>query len=138
MHRPAITGSGVFTPDQIITNDELVVAFNAYAERFNAENARAIAAGDMAAKAPSSSDFIFSASGIEQRHVMDKSGVLDPAVMHPQFRERGDEEPSIMADMALDACASALPQASNAMNVPIRPSPLKFNSFWALAALPSI
>src|SRR6056297_3339075 len=111
MHRPAITGSGVFTPDQIITNDELVLAFNADAERFNAENAAAIAAGDMAAKAPSSSDFIFSASGIEQRHVMDKSGVLDPAVMHPQFRERGDEEPSIMADMALDACGKALAQA---------------------------
>ena len=39
MHTPAITGTGVFTPDQIITNDELVAAFNAYAERFNAENA---------------------------------------------------------------------------------------------------
>ena len=46
MHRPAITGTGVFTPEQVITNDELVVAFNAYADRMNAENAEAIAAGD--------------------------------------------------------------------------------------------
>ena len=111
MHRPAITGSGVFTPEQVITNDELVAAFNAYAERFNAENADAIASGYVAAKAPSSSEFIFSASGIEQRHVMDKSGVLDPAVMHPQFRQRSDDEPSIMAEMALDAAHKALEQA---------------------------
>jgi len=111
MHRPAITGSGVFTPDQVITNDELVAAFNAYAERFNAENADAIAAGHVSAKAPSSSEFILGASGIEQRHVMDKTGVLDPAVMHPQFRQRSDDEPSIMAEMALDAGRKALEQA---------------------------
>ena len=111
MHMPAITGSGVFTPDQIITNDELVAAFNTYAERFNAENAAAIAAGEVEAKAPSSSGFIVSASGIEQRHVMDKSGVLDPDVMHPLLRQRGDDELSIMAEMALDACGKALAQA---------------------------
>mgnify|MGYP006932914160 CR=1 FL=1 len=29
MFQPAITGTGVFTPEQIITNDELVEALNA-------------------------------------------------------------------------------------------------------------
>ena len=47
---PAITGTGVFTPDQIITNDELVEAFNAYAEKHNAEHATAIAAGEVRRK----------------------------------------------------------------------------------------
>ena len=56
MHIPAITGTGVFTPDQIITNDELVEAFNAYAESYNAAHADAIAAGEVEAKAPSSTD----------------------------------------------------------------------------------
>ncbi|MEL7259233.1 MAG: beta-ketoacyl-ACP synthase III, partial [Pseudomonadota bacterium] len=111
MHKPAITGTGVFTPDQTITNDELVVAFNAYAERFNAEHADAIAAGDVAAKEPSSSEFIVSASGIEQRYVLDKTGVLDPAVMHPHLPERRNDEPGMMAEMALDACSKALVQA---------------------------
>ena len=111
MFMPAITGSGVFTPDEVITNDELVAAFNAYAAAFNAENAEAIAAGRVEAKSPSSSEFIVSASGIEQRYVMDKTGVLDPAVMHPLLRQRGDDEPSIMAEMALDACGKALQQA---------------------------
>lgn len=111
MHHPAITGSGVFTPSHIITNDELVTAFNAYAERFNATHADAIAAGETPAKAPSSAEFIVSASGIEQRYVMDKLGVLDPGIMHPVLPERTDDEPGLMAEMALDACGQALDQA---------------------------
>src|SRR6056297_3384681 len=111
MYQPAITGSGVFTPEQVITNEELVDAFNAYATAFNDANAKAIAGGTVEAKGLSSPEFIFGASGIEQRHVMDKTGVLDPAVMHPQFRQRSDDEPSIMAEMALDAGRKALEQA---------------------------
>ncbi|MBS0124803.1 beta-ketoacyl-ACP synthase III [Thetidibacter halocola] len=108
MTQPAITGHGVFTPQEIITNDELVVAFNAYADRWNAENAGEIAAGEIEPMAHSSSGFILSASGIERRHVMDKSGVLDPARMYPRLPARPDDTPSIMAEMALDACTRAL------------------------------
>ena len=108
MIQPAITGTGVFTPSEVITNDELVVAFNAYADKCNAENADAIAAGEMEPMAHSSSDFIFNASGIEQRYVLDKKGVLDPNVMHPQLRQRADDEPGVMAEMAVDACTKAL------------------------------
>ena len=111
MHQPAITGSGVFTPDQVITNDELVVAFNAYADRFNAEHAAQIAAGEVTAIEHSSSEFILKASGIERRYVLDKAGVLDPAVMHPVLAERPMDAPSQMAEMALDAAGKALAQA---------------------------
>ena len=111
MFQPAITGTGVFTPEQIITNDELVASFNAYVDKMNAQNAEAIAAGDMEPMQYSSSEFIFKASGIEQRHVLDKTGVLNPDVMHPQLRQRSDEDPSVMTEMALDACQKALAQA---------------------------
>jgi len=111
MHQPAITGTGVFTPSQIITNDELVVAFNAYVDLFNAEHADAIAAGDIPAKTHSNADFIFAASGIEQRYVLDKEGVLDPTRMFPRFRERADDEPSLMAEIAVKAATTALEQA---------------------------
>ncbi|QYX57871.1 beta-ketoacyl-ACP synthase III [Roseovarius sp. SCSIO 43702] len=114
MTTPAITGTGVFTPRETITNDELVAAFNAYADRFNEQNAEAIAAGEVEAKAPSSSEFIVSASGIEQRYVMDKSGVLDPEIMHPVLRARSDDEPGLMAEMALDAARQALEKAGRA------------------------
>ncbi|AXI45389.1 beta-ketoacyl-ACP synthase III [Sulfitobacter sp. SK012] len=111
MHIPAITGTGVFTPDQVITNAELVHAFNAYVDLFNIENADAIAAGTLEPKAHSSEDFILKASGIQQRHVIDKTGILDPKVMHPLLRQRSDDEPSLMAEMALDAARKALAQA---------------------------
>ena len=111
MIQPAITGSGVFTPQNIITNDELVVAFNAYADRVNADNADAIAAGAIEAVPHSSAEFIVNASGIEQRYVMDKSGILDPERMFPRLDERPDDAPSIMAEMAADAINTALTQA---------------------------
>ncbi|MEP3053844.1 beta-ketoacyl-ACP synthase III [Ascidiaceihabitans sp.] len=111
MHTPVITGTGVFTPDNTISNAELVTAFNAYADKFNAEHAAAIEAGDMDAKPHSSEDFIFKASGIESRYVINKSGILDPDVMHPLLRQRGDDEPSLMAEMGLDAALKALKAA---------------------------
>ncbi|WP_170365486.1 beta-ketoacyl-ACP synthase III [Ruegeria arenilitoris] len=111
MYTPAITGTGVFTPENVITNAELVKAFNAYADKMNAANADAIAAGEMEPMQHSSEEFIVKASGIENRYVMDKTGVLDPDVMHPLLRQRSDDEPGIMTEMALDACKKALAQA---------------------------
>ena len=92
-----------FSPSETVTNAELVDAFNAYADLYNAEHADAIAAVHARAKTHSSEEFIFKASGIEQRYVIDKTGILDPKVMHPMLRQRSDDEPSLMAEMALDA-----------------------------------
>ncbi len=111
MYLPVISGTGVFTPSEIITNDELVIAFNAYADKYNLEHASEIATGEIDAVEHSNSDFIVAASGIHRRYVMDKSGVLDPDRMYPALRQRSDDEPGIMAEMAVDACNKALAQA---------------------------
>src|SRR6056297_849212 len=111
MSLPAITGHGVFTPEASISNDELVAAFNAYADRWNAAHTPEIEAGDIEPLSHSSSEFILSASGIEHRHVMDKAGILDPDRMYPRLRPRPDDAPGIMAEMALDACGKALRMA---------------------------
>lgn len=111
MHQPAITGTGVFTPPHSISNDELVQAYNAHADLWNAQHAGEIAAGRCDAKSHSSSEFIFAASGIERRYVMEKDGVLDPARMCPRFAPRADEDPSLMAEIALKAAQTALAQA---------------------------
>jgi beta-ketodecanoyl-[acyl-carrier-protein] synthase len=107
----AITGTGVFTPSQVITNDELVVAFNAHADLFNAENADAIAAGTVEAKQHSSSEFIVAASGIEKRYVLDKTGVLDPTRMFPKLAPRPDDAPGYMAEIGVDAARQAIAAA---------------------------
>ena len=58
MHRVAISSTGLFTPPEIITNEELVVAFNAYAALENAKYADEIAAGTRAAVTDSNVEFM--------------------------------------------------------------------------------
>lgn len=107
-----ISGTGLWTPEQTITNDELVASFNEYVERFNAEHAEAIAAGDVTALDASNSAFIEKASGIKQRYVIDKSGVLDPSRLAPKIPERGDDEVAIQAEIAVNAARQALESAN--------------------------
>ncbi len=111
MKKVCISGSGLFTPVESVSNDELVLAFNTYVERFNIDNADAIAAGSVTALAPSSTEFIYKASGIKARYTVDKSGVIDPEVMHPQIRPRANDEPSLMVEMGLVAARQALENA---------------------------
>jgi beta-ketodecanoyl-[acyl-carrier-protein] synthase len=100
----AITGSGLYTPPESISNDELVASYNAWAE---AENR----AGKGEPLPLSSSEFIVKASGIQSRHVVDKQGVLDVARMRPQIPKRGDDEPSLMCEMGMAAAKEALERA---------------------------
>jgi beta-ketodecanoyl-[acyl-carrier-protein] synthase len=111
MHPVFITGTGLFTPAQSISNAELVEAFNAYALRWNAENAAAIADGSIQAIQPSSEGFIEKASGIGARFVIDKSGLLDPERMCPDIPERPDDQPSLQCEMSVAAATQALAQA---------------------------
>ena len=103
-----IAATGLFTPEQSISNAELVAAYNAYAERWNADNAAAISEGDVQALTPSSVEFIEKASGIKSRFVMDKGGVLDPARMTPLIPERSNDELSVLAEMAVKAARQAI------------------------------
>ena len=80
-----ISGTGLYTPADSISNEELVESFNAYVEAYNAQNAEAIAAGDLVTLQPSSAEFIEKASGIKSRYVMNKDGILDPQRMVPRL-----------------------------------------------------
>ncbi len=106
-----ISGTGLYTPDQSISNDELVRSYNSYVDIYNAANATAIAVGEMTALEHSSSEFILKASGIESRFVMNKSGVLDPERMAPELPERADDEPSIQCEIGLAAAEQAMAMA---------------------------
>ncbi len=106
-----IISTGIYTPPQSVSNEELVAAFNEYVAIHNAENARAIEAGEMEPLQPSSSEFIEKASGIKSRFVIDKAGVLDPKRMAPRIRPRPNEELSILAEIAVEAARDALKAA---------------------------
>lgn len=111
MHSVVISGTGLFQPPHTITNAELVEAFNRYVDLQNEAHASEIAAGERPALQHSSVEFIEKASGIRQRYVMEKSGVLDPLRMYPRYEERGDDALSLMAEIAVKAANEALHQA---------------------------
>lgn len=108
MHQAVIAATGLYTPPHSLSNAELVETFNAYVERFNAANAEAIAAGEVAALTPSSAEFIEKASGIKSRFVMNKTGLVDPDVMHPMLPERPNDQISILAEIAVEAAKQAI------------------------------
>ena len=107
-----ISGTGLYQPPHIITNAELVESFNGYVAKFNAEHAAEIEAGTVTALSPSSVEFIEKASGIKQRYVMDKEGILDIHRMYPRLQERSDEQLSLMAEIAVEAAKKALVAAN--------------------------
>jgi beta-ketodecanoyl-[acyl-carrier-protein] synthase len=106
-----ITGSGVHTPAYVITNEELCAAFNAFVRRDNERNAEAIAAGRAQPLQESSAEFILKASGIKQRFVEDRTGLLDPERLCPNIPDRSDDEMSIQCEYAVKAARVALEQA---------------------------
>lgn len=107
-----ISGVGLWTPEHSVSNEELVESYNAYAEKFNAEHAAEIAAGEMAEKPFSSPEFIEKASGIKSRYVYIKDGILDPDRMTPQIPLRDETQISDQAEIALDAARKAMTAAN--------------------------
>jgi beta-ketodecanoyl-[acyl-carrier-protein] synthase len=111
MEQIVISGTGVFTPEESISNKELVMAYNAYAENYNSTNKDDIDQGKKIALELSNEEFIYNASGIKNRYVMDKKGILDPNIMHPILEKRNNDEPSILAEMAVKAAKKAMEKA---------------------------
>ena len=106
-----ISGTGLYTPANSITNAELVESFNAYVDNYNRDNSDSIASGELAALHHSSVEFIEKASGIKSRYVVDKQGILDPLRMAPQIPDRANDEQSVMCEMAVAASLEAMTQA---------------------------
>lgn len=107
-----ITGTGLNTPAESVSNEELVVAFNAWVDRYNSEHAKAIASGELEPKVYSSAEFIEKASGIKSRYVLNKAGITDPSRMAPAIPERPNDQISVMAEIAVSAAREALEQAN--------------------------
>jgi len=106
-----ISGTGLFTPQESISNSELVQAFNSYVDTHNAENQQAIDAGELKQLEYSSVEFIEKASGIKSRYVVNKEGILDPDRMAPRLTDRPNEEQSIQCEMSVAAATEAMERA---------------------------
>jgi beta-ketodecanoyl-[acyl-carrier-protein] synthase len=107
-----ISGAGLWTPENVLTNAELVQVLNEYADKHNDEYAEEIAAGKREPVAKSDPDFITKASGIKQRYVYVKDGIMDVNRMRPRIAERPDDELSHQGEMAVAAAKKALKAAN--------------------------
>lgn len=106
-----ISGVGLYTPVDVISNDELVESFNCFVADYNARHSAAIALGELEELQPSSAAFIDKASGILSRYVIDKQGILDPERMKPYVAPRANDALSLQAEMAIQAAQLALDEA---------------------------
>ncbi len=111
MFTPVISATGLFTPEDSISNEELVASFNAYVSQHNATHADAIATGDIQALEPSSVEFIDKASGIKARYVLAKAPILNIETMGPRWDERPNDQISVLAEIGVAAARDALARA---------------------------
>ena len=102
---PVISATGLYTPGDTISNEELVASFNAYVDLYNARNP------DAEPLVHSSVEFVEKASGIKSRHVIDKTAIIDPEIMEPRYAERPNDQISLMAEIGVAACRDALAKA---------------------------
>ena len=112
MHNIYIAGTGIWHPDDKISNDEIVNSYNSYAEKFNNDNQSDIDKGLMQPMEFSSSEFIEKASGIKSRYVIDKEGILDIDRMMPRVNNEHPDRLSIHAQVGIEAAKKAMDQAN--------------------------
>ena len=111
MARVQISGTGLFTPKESISNEELVSSFNKFVDEYNESNKESIQKGEISSLEKSNSDFIEKASGVKSRYVQDKSGILDTSFMRPKLRERSENELSNLAEIGSIAARDAISNA---------------------------
>lgn len=107
----AITGTGVYTPENILSNEDLCAVFNAFVRRENERHAAEIEAGTREPLRESSPDFVERASGIVRRRVHDARGMLDLERMTPSIPDRPDDQLCVQAEYSVKAAERALAAA---------------------------
>lgn len=107
-----ISGTGLYTPAEAISNEELVESFNRYVRAYNEDHSTEIETGRLPPLQESSCEFIEKASGIKSRYVIDKTGILNPDRLCPSLPERSDDEPSIQCEIGAVAATEALQVAN--------------------------
>ena len=112
MTKVQISGTGLYTPKEILTNDELVESYNNFVDEFNLENKDKIDKGEIDELQKSNTEFIEKASGVKSRYVQNKSGILDTKFMRPRLRERSESELSNLAEMGVAAAKQAIKNAN--------------------------
>ena len=106
-----IAGTGIWYPEDTISNDEIVLSFNSYVDNFNTNNKDRIDRGEIEKLEYSSTEFIEKASGIKTRHVIDKNNILNINKMMPSVVHEDESKMSIHAEVGIKAAQKAMDNA---------------------------
>lgn len=106
-----LSGTGYFVPPDSVSTEEIVSSFNEHVKRQNQQLELQLEEFSQSEFLESDTDFVIKASGIRNRRVIDKQGILDPDVMHPLISERKNTEWSLQCEMAMLAAQDALARA---------------------------
>ena len=112
MHNIYIAGTGIWHPEEKVSNNEIVNSYNSFVKKFNQENKLDIENGSIDAMELSSAEFIEKASGIKSRYVIDKEGILDINRMMPRVKNEHPDRLSIHAEVGIKAAKKAMEQAN--------------------------
>ena len=107
-----IAGTGIWYPDDVITNDEIVVSYNAFVDSHNESIKEDLNRGEVQPLEHSTSAFIEKASGIKTRHVIDKKNILDINKMMPGVEHEDESKLSVHAVAGIKAAKKAMEDAN--------------------------
>lgn len=106
-----LSGTGYFVPPDSVSTEEIVASFNEHVKRHNQQLTLPLEEFPELGLQESEADFVVRASGIQNRRVIDKRGILDPDIMHPIVPERKHTEWSLQCEMGFLAAQDALTRA---------------------------
>ena len=108
MHNIHIAGTGIWFPDEKISNEELINSYNSYVDLFNYENHSKIQEGLLDSMEYSSIEFVEKASGIKSRSITpDAKFDVVGVVSATKYFGDGSELTGITAGATLSASAGA-------------------------------
>jgi beta-ketodecanoyl-[acyl-carrier-protein] synthase len=107
-----LSGTGYFVPEDSVSTEEIVQAFNQHIQEKNRNSGLPLGEDFEKRLEHSCPEFIVKASGIKNRRVIDKKGILNPSVMRPMISKRKHGEMSLQCEMSLKAAQEALKYAN--------------------------
>ena len=107
-----IAGTGIWYPEDVITNDEIVASFNSFVDNHNESLKEGNNGDEIQPLEHSSSAFIEKASGIKTRHVIDKKNILDINKMMPGVEHEDETKLSLHAVAGIKAAKKAMQDAN--------------------------
>ena len=110
-----ISGSGHWVPVEVISNEELSNSFNSISHEKNASEAPNLERNTRK-REYTNSRFIEEASGITHRHVIEKTGILNPSLLKPILKKRNSQCTSYQAEMGISAAKEAIASAGKAID----------------------